>query len=52
MKNQRQSSDSMVVKGTAPLLCLPRMKKLRKKHVEKMTAGYNMAVWPCASNAK
>lgn len=44
MKNHRQSSDSIVLNGTAPLLCLPRMKKFRKKHVEKMMPGYNIAV--------
>jgi hypothetical protein len=44
MPNQRQSSDSMVPKGTAPLECFPQMKKFKKKHVPNTRAGYSVAV--------
>ena len=45
MPNQRQSKDNIVVKGTAPELCFPQMKKFRKKHVPKTIPGYKVAVY-------
>lgn len=39
MPNQRHSRTTIVLKGTAPELCLPHMKKFKKKHVVKTMPG-------------
>ena len=44
MPNHMAPMDSMVVKGIAPLECLPQMKKLMKTPREKMMPGYKVAV--------
>lgn len=44
MQNHRHSKAIMVENGTAPLECLPIMKKFKKKQVPKTIAGYNVAV--------
>ena len=44
MPNHMAPIDSMEVKGMAPELCLPQMKKLTKNPRPKMTPGYRVAV--------
>lgn len=39
MPNQSSNKESMVENGTAPLECLPQMKKFRKNPVPKTMAG-------------
>ena len=37
-------TDSMVVKGMAPLECFPQMKRLMKKPIPKTMPGYRVEV--------
>ena len=49
MPNHIAPTDSMVVKGMAPLECFPQMKKFMKNPIPKTMPGYRVEVRKAAA---
>ena len=49
MPNHMAPTDSMVVKGMAPLECLPQMNRLMKNPIPKTMPGYRVEVRKAAA---